>query len=237
MNNIYCSACGAENVKEARFCSQCGKPIAKVATKKNASGSQEKAAKPETSNSMLYLAVTVIAALIIVFLIVNDNRQEYLDKLAKRGATQAPAVAKGQAPPAVMQKVLAAKAVLEKDPKNYEMNVELGNSYFDIGRFEQAIKYYSTAVSVKADNPSVLIDLGVSYYNIKDFDNAMKYMQKALEINPGHVQGLYNLGIVYFNMGDKNNALKTWEKLLQINPGSREAQTAKKFVEQIKSQQ
>ncbi len=231
MNTIQCPACGAENTKDARFCSQCGEPLQKA---ENNNTVKEKSGSPGSTNSMFYLAATVIAALLIIFLIINENRQEYLAKLAKKGMTQAPPA--GQAPPALMQKVLAAKAALEKDPKNYELNVELGNNYFDIGRFEQAIQYYSTAVSVNAGNPSVLIDLGVSYYNVKDFDNALKYMKQALEINPGHVQGLYNLGIVYFNKGDKNGALQAWEKLLEVNPGSREAQTANKFVDQIKSQ-
>ncbi len=232
MNSTYCSACGAENTPDARFCSQCGEPLQQAAVENTV---KDETAKTEKTNSMFYLAVTVIVALLIVFLIINENRQEYLTKLAKKGMSQAP---RGEeAPPALMQKVLAAKAALEKDPRNYKLNVELGNNYFDIGRFEQAIQYYSTAISVNDKNPSVLIDLGVAYYNLQDFDNALKYMRQALDISPEHVQGLYNLGIVYFNKGDKNSALQAWEKLLQVNPASREAQTAKKFVEQIKAQQ
>ncbi|HHM02974.1 MAG TPA: tetratricopeptide repeat protein [Caldithrix abyssi] len=234
MDKIFCPSCGAQNSLEARFCSQCGNALPEIKEMKKAPAKNTQDTSGN-SNSMFYLGLTLVLSLLVVFWVITENRQEYLDKLKKTTESKA-APAQGAPPPAVMQKVMAAKAALEKDPKNYELNVEMGNNYFDIGRFEQAIGYYTTAISVNDKNPSVLIDLGVAYYNIKDFDNALKYMNQALKISPDHVQGLYNLGIVYYNTGDKNKAVKAWEKLLKVSPDSREAQAARKFVEQIKSQ-
>src|SRR5579862_2778839 len=53
-------------------------------------------------------------------------------------------------PPAVLDeaKVTAFKTVADKDPKNAEARVQLGNLYFDAERYSDAIKWYTEAFNL-----------------------------------------------------------------------------------------
>ncbi|HHJ52277.1 MAG TPA: tetratricopeptide repeat protein [Caldithrix abyssi] len=159
-----------------------------------------------------------------------------LHQASTRGGQQTARQTK-QPPMELMQKIKQLKDAHAKNPKDFDVNVELGNSYFDIGRYDKAISFYKTAIAVKPDQPPILIDLGVSYFNLQKSDSALFYMNQALKVQPDHPQGLYNLGIVYYNMGKRDKAIETWQRLIDAHPGSREAQAAKQFIEQVKNQQ
>lgn len=228
MSSNICPSCKHENEKQAKFCSNCGQ---KLITKQKIVQANDTG-----SNSNLFLFGALIFAVVVIFLVLNSNLASYQAKLegrAPKGTVSAPA--KQGPPPAVMAKVLALKEQLKKDPYNYELNVEMGNNYFDIGRFKKAVKNYLRAVNKRASDPSVLIDLGVSYFNLGKMDSAKVFMKKALAINANHKQGLYNLGIVYFNQGDTSGAVRYWKKLISVGGNSREAQTAKKFINQLEN--
>lgn len=225
-----CPSCKQENDANAKFCSNCGTKL-----KEDKPLKTEKK-QPSQSNSVMLLFVALVFAVVVIFVVLNNNLEHYQAKLEKGvQKTQGMAQQKNGPPPEIMAKVLDLKKRLGQDPTNYELNVEMGNNYFDIGRFKKAVKNYLVAVNQRASDPSVLIDLGVSYFNLGKMDSAKVFMTKALSINPRHQQGLYNLGIVYFNQGDTAKAVQNWKKLISVGGNSREVQTAKKFIEQIES--
>lgn len=135
-----------------------------------------------------------------------------------------------------MQKIQELKNAVAADPDNYQLNVDLGNNYFDIGRFDLAIKYYHKAIHLNSGQPAVLIDMGVSHFNVNNYDSALVYINQALKLDPRHVQGLYNAGIVYYNLKQYDQAIAVWQKLIRYHANSREAQSAQQFIKQVEAQ-
>jgi tetratricopeptide (TPR) repeat protein len=118
-----------------------------------------------------------------------------------------------------LQDEAALKTVLRNDPKNLNSLIQLGNLYYDNGRFQEAVEYYGRALEIDPKNVNVRTDRGTSYWSLGQADAAIAEFQKSLAIDPGHAQTLYNLGVVQLN--GKNNpqeARNAWEKLLSSNP-------------------
>jgi len=81
----------------------------------------------------------------------------------------------------MMKQIQILKDNWEKDPQSFEHNVNLGNAYFDISRFDQAVFYYRNAITQKGGNPNVSIDLAVSYFNLDKADSALFFIEDALQ--------------------------------------------------------
>ena len=236
MKQNFCPHCGNKLEQVFKFCPSCGKELGTVVPVKQVQP-KEKTKQEKTpakkSNSYTILALSFVFAITVVFLVLRSNRPA--DNPQTAGTQQAPNGQPTEQMNQMMQSVLETKAALEKDPLNYQLNVKMGNNAFDIGRFEQAVKYYRTAVSVNDSDADVLIDLGVAYFNLNASDSALYFMNSALAINPVHPQGLFNTGIVYFNMGDTLQAINIWKKLVETNGDMPQAKNAQKFIEQLKN--
>jgi tetratricopeptide (TPR) repeat protein len=122
-------------------------------------------------------------------------------------------------PSAVLQHENALKAAIQSNPKDVDSLVQLGNLYYDQGRYRDAVGWYGKALELNPNDPNVRTDRGTSYWNLGQADEAIAEFEKSLLINPSHSQTLYNLGVVYLN-GKKNpqEARKAWGKLLATNP-------------------
>lgn len=132
-----------------------------------------------------------------------------------------PATPAGVVDPMVLQQNEARlKSALAANPKDENALIQLGNLYYDSGRFRDAVDYYGRALELDPRNVAVRTDRGTSYWNLSQADAAIAEFQKSLEVDPSHAQTLYNLGVVYLN--GKNNpaeARKAWQRLLATNPG------------------
>ncbi len=118
-----------------------------------------------------------------------------------------------------VQNEAALRASVQSNPTDLNALIELGNLYYDHGRYRDAIEWYGKALDIDPKNADVRTDRGTSYWNLGQADAAIAEFQKALESDPSHAQTLYNMGIVYLN--GKNNAAeakKAWEHLLATNP-------------------
>jgi cytochrome c-type biogenesis protein CcmH/NrfG len=173
--------------------------------------------RPMKRESLLMLIAGVVLGAVLGFI---ATRQYYVDKMQKTPPPVAPPAQGAQAMPGAEapqgqgapafdpnqhQAMLAQiKADLEKDPKNVEKRVMLGNIYYDGGKFEEAIPYYEEALKLDPKDSDVIVDLGICYRNTKKYDLALVKFDEALKLVPGKKQALFNQVIVYaFDKGDK----------------------------------
>ena len=232
-----CKDCGTTNTQEAKFCIDCGSRLGKPA-KDHKKIKNKKEPQKKQLNSYLILSASFVFSLIVIFLIYQSNQDNLHAKIQK--ARQSGSVSQAnENPPSMelMQQIQSLKQSLADDPNNSDLNIKMGNSYFDIGRFEKAVLYYQKVIQINNKNVDVLIDLGVSYFNINKVDSALIYIKQALNIDPANLQGLYNIGVVYYKSGKVDNAIKSWEQLETLHPNSREAMTVKKYIKNINDQQ
>jgi tetratricopeptide (TPR) repeat protein len=159
--------------------------------------------------------------------------------VAESAPQQAPPVPESAAPaPAILDetKAQALERVAERDPRNAAARSQLGDLYYDAGKYPEAIKWYQESLSLNPKDVNVSTDLGVSYYYNKETDRALEQLQHSLEIDPTHAKTLLNLGVVRaFGKRDLKGATEAWQKLVQVAPQSPEGQQAKQALDSLSS--
>jgi len=160
---------------------------------------------------------------------------------AAQGAPQS-AAPSGAAPssqaPAILDEtqVQALRTVVDRDAKNAVARAQLGNLYYDAGRYTDAIKWYGEAVALNPREVSVSTDLGVSYYYNNEPDLAIKQLEHSLQVDPRHAKTLLNLGVVRaFGKQDLKGATEVWRRLVEIAPESPEGRQAKQALDSLSS--
>lgn len=123
----------------------------------------------------------------------------------------------------------AIKWFTEDNLRNNLINnyVEIGNTYYNTGRYEESIKYYNTAAFLarmknrkkpleKNNIPSVVI-YKIMYNNAQkegDLKNSVKFRMKALREIKKEDRNLVQLAFSYFNIGNNCKALNNYDKAL-----------------------
>jgi tetratricopeptide (TPR) repeat protein len=118
------------------------------------------------------------------------------------------------------------------DPRDPAPRVELANLLFDAGRYQDAIRWYTEALSLTPLNVDARTDLGVAYYYLEQPDKALEQFERALSIDGRHVKTLLNLGVVRaFGKQDLPGAAAAWRQVLAIAPESAEGREAKRALD------
>lgn len=138
---------------------------------------------------------------------------------------------------AFMARVTEHKQRLEKNPKDLEALIFLGNANYDITRFDKASEYYTRALAMDPGNIRIRTDLATSYYSMGQVDKAIGEIRAVLAQEPSHETALFNLGMILLNnKKDKKGAIHAWETLLKEHPSSTRAQELRQRVDELKAQ-
>jgi tetratricopeptide (TPR) repeat protein len=133
-------------------------------------------------------------------------------------------------------RMLTLEREVENNPNSLAAWLELGNLYFDTGKFQDSIQAYSKYVSLNPNNANVWTDLGVMYRRNGNPAEAISSFDKAIELEPRHEQARFNKGIVqFYDLGNREAAMQTWQELIEINTNfiTTSGQTIKEFVEKL----
>jgi Flp pilus assembly protein TadD len=94
----------------------------------------------------------------------------------------------------------------------------LGVSYNEIGRYQQASGYLREALRIKPGFAQAANNLGVSYSNLGDYRKAADYFEKSLRIAPGLTEAWNNLGAAYNGLGRYQQAIGCIREALRNKP-------------------
>jgi len=134
-----------------------------------------------------------------------------------------------------MAVVMDYKRRLEKDPKDKEALLFLGNANYDINRFVQAKEYYRRYLEIDPTHAGVRTDLATSDYNTRDVDGALRELRTVVAQDPNHEAALYNLGLILWkDKKDNPGAIQAWESLLKAHPNHPNAAEIQKQIDQMK---
>ena len=154
--------------------------------------------------------------------------------------TQPGSVDVQQQPDANAQALLAQAAAplleaVNRDPKDFDSYVKLGNLFYDGKEFPPAIQYYERALLIHPDNPDVRTDMGTAYWYTGNAEKALAAMETSLKYRPGHPQTLFNLGWVRWQgKQDPKGAIAAWQQLLKANPDYPQRQQVEQDIAKAK---
>jgi Tfp pilus assembly protein PilF len=156
---------------------------------------------------------------------------------AAQAAASAAGAGTATAPPPLDQtRVDAFKTIADRDAKNVEARVQLGNLHFDAEQYQEASRWYSEAFALAPNDPNVSTDLGICYYYTNQPDRALEQFDRSLQIDPRHSKTLLNIGIVRaFGKQDLDGALQAWQRVVEIAPDSAEGQAARRALDSMRS--
>lgn len=130
----------------------------------------------------------------------------------------------------------ALRATAERDPRDSRSRADLGNLYFDAGRFEEAARWYEDSLRIDPRDPNISTDLGIAYYYTNQPDRALQQFDRSLQVDPKHSKTLLNIGVVRaFGKQDLEGAAKAWERVIQVAPDSPEARAARQALEGLRN--
>jgi tetratricopeptide (TPR) repeat protein len=89
--------------------------------------------------------------------------------------------------------------------------------------WERALKNYSKAAKLNANNPDIYNNIGVIYKELRQYDQAIEEFLKAIDINPEYAKPYNNIGVVYYAKKDFQGAIRNYQKASSIDPENLEA--------------
>ena len=139
-------------------------------------------------------------------------------------------------PPLDENRASALKTTAQQNPSDAVTRVQLGNMYFDAGRFPESVEWYEAALKIQPKDVNASTDLGIAYYYMNQPDKALQQFDRSLTIDPKHAKTLLNIGIVRaFGKQDLKGAAEAWQRVVAAAPGTEEARAAQQALEGVKS--
>lgn len=116
----------------------------------------------------------------------------------------------------VQEKIENAK----NEPNNFAAQMQAGDMFARIGRFDEAIKFYEAGVKLNPKDLQANLMLANSYFDSRQYESAEKYYAKVLEINPKDVNARTDLAttLVERQNPDYERAIREFQQSLAIDP-------------------
>ncbi len=94
-----------------------------------------------------------------------------------------------------LDKYLKARSI---DSTSVIPGFNAGDAYYRLGKFDQAVKEFSSATSGRSDRTSAMAyyNMGNSFFNLNDLRSSAEAYKRALLIDPGDEDAKYNLELV-----------------------------------------
>ncbi|MDN5204645.1 tetratricopeptide repeat protein [Fulvivirgaceae bacterium BMA10] len=100
---------------------------------------------------------------------------------------------------------------------------ELGDQYFNKGKYDEAVAEYSKYLELQPNNVKSLYNRGRAYEEIGDYSNAMEDFKKVLKIDPRNVSAHLSVGQDFYRNGDYASAIFYYDKAVKLDPSSAQA--------------
>ncbi len=90
-------------------------------------------------------------------------------------------------------------------------------------QYEEAIKHYTEAITLKPDLDDAYNNRGNAYYKKEELDNAIRDYNTAIKLNPDDASTYNNRGNAYDKKGELDNAIRDYTEAIKRKPDYAEA--------------
>src|SRR5258708_16465380 len=130
------------------------------------------------------------------------------------------------------------KQMIEKEPAHWEYHQALGNSYFGLVQYQEAVDAYEKGVAAaqatladpKADAAKAKTGMGQmwssqgnAYLKLKNADMAVKSFTKAAEMDPNPAVAYFNICATQYNVGQMQAAAMACDNAIAAHPHKADA--------------
>jgi tetratricopeptide (TPR) repeat protein len=137
------------------------------------------------------------------------------------------AVGGGGPPAPVMQELVELRARLKANPSDLAALVALSDMYFDAGKFDQAIGFYTRALALDPSNPDVRTDYATALHQTGHDLESLKQLDLVLAERPKFLQALFNRGVVLRAIGRRTDAVAAFHAFIAAAPNDPRVADAK----------
>jgi tetratricopeptide (TPR) repeat protein len=109
-----------------------------------------------------------------------------------------------------------ARQILEQSPDSVAAHVLNGEALDGIGRTQEAIAEFQTALQLSPHEPNLNFGLGYLYWRSHQYDEATNAFQKELTIDPKNAQAVLYLGDIAAKRNDFGAAVPLLQQALQL---------------------
>ena len=163
-------------------------------------------------------ATGVVIGFILGFFAARIQQEATVPDPAPQAQEGPSALPSDHPPPEVLEQLAKLQERARDHPEDKEVRILLGNSYYDMNRYDAASVWYMEALELDPGNVSVRTDLGTSLLYQGQVELAIESYRKSLSLDPTHPQTLQNLGIAHFASGEFESAIRIWQRLLAAHP-------------------
>lgn len=98
-----------------------------------------------------------------------------------------------------------------------------GLSRYNKGRYDEAIRDFTKALSLGQEKAVYLAHRGMAYNDKKDYDRALLDLNEAIKLNPKPAAAYVCRGYSYMYKGAAEKARADWDKAIELDPDDRVA--------------
>lgn len=109
-------------------------------------------------------------------------------------------------------------------PAGAQAHYYLGSLHFDKGRYNEALKAYNKALTIKPRFPEAYNDRGILYGLAGKIKRARQDFNAAIRYDPENAEAYYNRGFTFRELGDTERACSDWQQAITL--GSEAAREA-----------
>lgn len=117
----------------------------------------------------------------------------------------------------------ASTKQIQIDSKEAEYYNSRGETYFEEGRLDEAIRDFNKALELNPRYAQVYNNRGVAHGRKGELDLAIFDLNKALELNPGYAEAYSNRGVAHSRKGQWDLAIADLNKALELDSGHHNA--------------
>jgi tetratricopeptide (TPR) repeat protein len=162
--------------------------------------------------------VGVLALLAATSIFLNEGRPPILEPAVSNPSVSA-ALPENHPPIDALNRADTLLQMIQKDPRNADLRIQLGNAYYDASLYNEAVRAYEEGIAIKPQGPAVETDLATCYHYLGQDDKALQTLDRVLQEHPGFAQALFNKGVILeTTRNDTAGAVAAWQELLRSNP-------------------
>jgi len=173
----------------------------------------------KTQLNILFGATVVLLGGLAVYSLWGNLREPTIVRDSPAGTTGSADLPENHPSVDSAEQLAALEKLSREDPQNAGYKTQIGNIFYDMGLYKNAIELYQESLELKPEDPLVETDLATCYHYLGQHDQALELLDKVLKYRPHFPQALFNKGVVL--QGGKQNvsaAVEAWEELLLTNP-------------------